>query len=188
VADVEEARGDSNSYADLARKVASKHPDALAYLGVGGPHTDLLLKQLADALPGARLYATSGLAESPPPAGADLPPVETIDPEFPASAYGSAGARVLRRLATQLGTPVPVDALYGYEAMRLVLDAMRSAGSRPNDRDAVADSALAPRLRRSVIGTYSITRSGDISPARFASYQLSRGKLEYQGTRLPPRG
>jgi branched-chain amino acid transport system substrate-binding protein len=188
VADVEEARGDSDSYADLARKLASKRPDVLAYLGIAGPHADLLLKQLADALPGARLYATSGLAVSPPPAGGDLPPVETIDPEFPASAYGPAGTRVLRRLATQLGAPVPVDALYGYEAMRLVLDAMGSAGSRPNDRDAVADSALAPRARRSVIGTYSITRTGDISPARFASYRLSRGKLEYEGISQPPPG
>jgi ABC-type branched-subunit amino acid transport system substrate-binding protein len=95
---------------------------------------------------------------------------------------------VLRRLATQLGTPVPVDALYGYEAMRLVLDAMGSAGSRPNDRDAVADSALAPRARRSAIGTYSITRTGDVSPARFALYQLSRGNPEYEGTRQPPGG
>jgi branched-chain amino acid transport system substrate-binding protein len=188
VADVEEARGDADSYVDLARKLASKHADALAYLGVGGPHADLLLKQLADALPGARLYATSGLAGSPLPAGDDLPPVETIDPEFPASAYGPAGARVLRRLATQLGTPVPVDALYGYEAMRLALDAMGSAEPRPNDRDAVADSALAPRTRRSVVGTYSITRTGDVSPSRLASYRLLRGRLEYEGARRPPRG
>jgi branched-chain amino acid transport system substrate-binding protein len=183
VSAVEEARGDADTYADLALKLASKRPDAIAYLGVGGPHADLLLKQLADGLPGARFYATSGLADAPPPETADLSPVDALDPAFPPHTYDRAGRRVLDRLGTQLGMPVPSEALYGYESMRLALDAMNAAGERSNDRDAVAAAALESRTRRSVIGTYSIARTGDVSPARFAAYRLFRGRVEYQGSR-----
>src|SRR3954466_2291021 len=40
VTDVSEARGDAKSYADLARDIAADAPDAIAYLGVGGPQAN----------------------------------------------------------------------------------------------------------------------------------------------------
>jgi branched-chain amino acid transport system substrate-binding protein len=180
VSDVQEAHG-SNDYSGLAGKIASRDPDVVAYLGVGGARTDLLLRQLADALPGVRLYATSGLADSPPPAGAGVPPLDLVDPVFPAAAYGRKGRRVLARLGIEMGVPVPAEALYGYEAMKLVLDSLNSAGSRSNDRDVVTAAALGRQAPHSVLGPYSITRTGDVLPTRFAAYRLSGGRLDYRG-------
>lgn len=52
-----------------------------------------------------------------------------------------------------------ICAAYGYEAMSLILEAVRSEGA---DRRQVIDAVLATEGRRSRIGTYSITEPGDI--------------------------
>ena len=59
-------------------------------------------------------------------------------------------------------------ALYGYEAMSVVLDAIRSAGSRGNDRQAVIERFFAVKNRDSVLGRYSIEADGEttLSPLR----------------------
>ncbi|MFL5885717.1 MAG: ABC transporter substrate-binding protein, partial [Thermoleophilaceae bacterium] len=166
---------DAGSYAGVVRKLASKDPDAVAYLGVGDPPTADLLRRLASAMPGVPLYGSSGLAVDPA-ALKGAPDVDLLDATLPASSYGRDGERVLERLRRQVGGPVPVAALYGYEAMRVVLDAMDRAGRRSADRDAVARAALVPRTRHSVIGTYSLSRSGDVAPVRFAAYRLDDGE------------
>src|SRR5947209_207214 len=109
-----------------------------------------------------------------------------VQDERPASRDPSEGRRVLARLRAELGVPVASEALYGYEAMEVVLDAIRRAGRAGNDRVAVARQALAPRIRRSVLGTYSLTAGGDTSTTDFAAYALSGGGLVFQGVRGPP--
>jgi branched-chain amino acid transport system substrate-binding protein len=182
LAAVEEARADEKTYADLARKIESKDPEAVVYMGVGGPQADLLLRQLAGALPGIPLYGSSGLAGDRS-AMVDAPPVELLDATFPASTYGPAGKRVLARLERQAGGPVPPRALYGYEAMRLAIGAIDRAGRHSDDRAAVAAAAFAPDPRRAAIGTYAIQRTGDVAPVRFGAYRLYRGGLYFEGGR-----
>jgi branched-chain amino acid transport system substrate-binding protein len=78
--------------------------------------------------------------------------------------------------ATFGGPPVP-EALQAYEATRLVLDSIRAAGGRGNDRAAVTDAFFATRDRRSVLGTYSIDRFGDTSLNTFAGDRMTRSGL-----------
>ena len=185
VVEVEEARADEQSYADLARKIASKDPEAVVYMGLGGAQADLLLRQLAAAMPGVPLYGSSGLAGDPA-STASAPPVELMDPTLPASEYGAAGKRVLARLEREAGRPVPSRALFGYEAMRLAIAAIDRAGRHSNDRSAVAAAAFAPGLMRSPIGAYTIKRTGDVAPVRFGAYRLYRGRLYFEGARPGP--
>ncbi|MFL5910419.1 MAG: ABC transporter substrate-binding protein [Gaiellaceae bacterium] len=185
VAEVEEARADEKSYADLARKIASKDPEAVVYFGLGGPQAGLVFRQLAAALPGIPLYGSSGLVGDRATT-AGVPPVELLDPTLPESAYGQAGKRVLARLERQLGGTVSPRALYGYEAMRLAIDAIDRAGRRSDDRSAVSAAAFAPGVRRSAIGAYAIQRTGDVAPVRFGAYRLYRGGLYFEGARPAP--
>jgi ABC-type branched-subunit amino acid transport system substrate-binding protein len=92
---------------------------------------------------------------------------------------------VLRRAAPRPLGISGAAALYGYEAMRVVLDAIAAAGADAGDRAAVVRAALAPRERRSVIGSYQVLATGDISPARFAGYRRSALQLRYLGERPP---
>jgi ABC-type branched-subunit amino acid transport system substrate-binding protein len=101
---------------------------------------------------------------------------------LPPSEYGPRARRVLARLrAHRVGTP-GAAALYGYEAMRLVLDAIAHSGG-DGDRGAVARAGLEPRSRRSVIGDYRVLGNGEVSTTRFGAYRESAMGLRYLGER-----
>src|SRR4051812_8065175 len=122
-----EAGRDPTAYPALAKKLAAERPDAVLYTGLGDQNAGPLLTAIQRALPGVPLYAGSGLASVYPlPAG--LPPLAAVKPALPARVYGPEAQRVLARLVRQRGAPVAPEALYGYEAMRVVLDALDAAG------------------------------------------------------------
>jgi branched-chain amino acid transport system substrate-binding protein len=86
-----------------------------------------------------------------------------------------AGQRFLRAFRERFGRPANPAAAYGYEAMALLLDAIRRAGSDADDRGAVADQVLSTQDRPSVLGTYSIDGNGDTTLATVSGYQISDG-------------
>jgi hypothetical protein len=69
----------------------------------------------------------------------------------------------------------------------VVLDALTAAGADADDRSAVARAALAPRQRRSAIGTYRVLAGGDVTPARFGAYRRSATGMRYLGERFAQR-
>src|SRR5437763_2774418 len=93
-----EARHGAADYLGLSRDVAARAPDAVIYTGLGDPDAARLLATLGRALPGAALYGSSALAQSPDAGG---PPAQVLKPAGPASAYGKRGRAVLRRLRLQ---------------------------------------------------------------------------------------
>jgi len=177
IAQVQEARSGESDYAGLVRKVAARKPGAVIYTGLGGPTGDRLFAELEKQLPGVPRYATGGVAPDPPATGT----VRFVDSVAPAAAYRPAARRVLRRLEARSGAPVSAGALYGYEAMRIALDAIDSA--RPTgDRKAIVRAALGSR-RDGVLGTYSISAGGDVAGATFASYESVAGRVRFLGLR-----
>jgi branched-chain amino acid transport system substrate-binding protein len=77
-------------------------------------------------------------------------------------------------------------AIYGYEAMRLVLDTIRRLGPRGYDRAAVREALFAARDRESVLGKYSPDANGDTSPAVFGAYRpLADGSYRSVGAVRP---
>ena len=177
VTDLAEPHDDPATYADFAKKIAQKNPDAILYTGLGDANSGPLLAALTRALPRAQRFGSSALATSSP-LPASLPGIVLLSPLLPPSAYGPRANRILR----EAGTRDPA-ALYGYEAMRVVLDALAAAGPDSGDRAAVARAALAPRVRRSVIGAYRVVPGGDLEPVRFASYEHSASGTRYLGER-----
>jgi branched-chain amino acid transport system substrate-binding protein len=177
VTEVAEPHEDPATFADFARKIAAKRPDAIVYTGLGDANAGPLLTALARALPQARLFASSALAMASP-GPASLPDVALLSPLLPARTYAPRARRVLKATATN-----EVEALYGYEAMRVVLDAIAAAGPGSGDRVAVARHALTPRARQSVIGPYRVLAGGDRAPVRFGSYELSSRATRYLGKR-----
>jgi hypothetical protein len=66
--------------------------------------------------------------------------------------------------------------VYGYEAMRVVLDAIRAGG--PN-RELVRRAGMTIRTRRSPLGRYELRATGDVEGARFALWALRDGRFEF---------
>jgi branched-chain amino acid transport system substrate-binding protein len=181
VTGVEEARRGAADYADLARDTAERHPDAVLYTGLGDPDGDRVLAALRAALPGARLYGTAALAAAP--GGARAPASYVARAQGPVATYGVPARRMLRRLARERGTPVGSDAVYGYAAMRLVLDAIDLAGRSPDVQMATIRAALRPRTVRSLLGDQALDARGELSPARFGLYRRASGRLQFLGMR-----
>jgi len=179
-ATAEEYRGRVEDIPGIAGSLAEVRPDAVVYAGVASPGTGRLLAAIERRIPGAPVLATSGLLARDPARPIPVAPatVQTYTPIRSPAALGPEGRRILHHLRKTEGPAVaPPEALYGYEAMRLVLDAIRRAGP---DRRGVIRRALTSRERRSALGDYTVRATGDIDGGQFALWALRHGRFEYQ--------
>jgi branched-chain amino acid transport system substrate-binding protein len=183
VTGVERVQPDLDEAPELAEDLAEDDPQAVIYLGIGGDPAETVIAAVADpALAARSLTAASPLANPGAlPAREPARGVAVVSPMLPAAQYPRAGRRVLRRLGRRQGSAPPVEALYGYESMRIVLEALRAAGRRATDRVAVIEAARERGPHGSVIGRYRFDDRGDTSLRRLSEYQLERGELEYRG-------
>jgi branched-chain amino acid transport system substrate-binding protein len=176
----EEYRGQVEEIPDIVRALAEASPDAVVHAGVAGPGTGRLLAAIDALMPGVPVYAGGGMLARDPALPIPAAPrrVEAVTPVPPAAALPPEGRRLLGRLRSAEGPRAArPEALFGYEAMRLVLDAIRSAGP---DRRRVIDAALAIRGRRSPLGDYRVRATGDVDSERFAVYALHAGRFEFE--------
>jgi branched-chain amino acid transport system substrate-binding protein len=169
-----------------ARAARRKRADCVAFTGITANGAVQLFRDLARALPRARLFGSDGIAESgfadPREGGVPrsvgrrvLVTVATLAP----SAYPEAGRQFFARYTARYRDRNPDPyAIYGYEAMQLVLDAVAAAGA---DRRAVIDRLFATRNRQSVLGTYGFDRFGDTTLRTYGLYGIRRGALVYAG-------
>ena len=178
---VEALPDDANEVPDLVGKLAVSGAGGIVLLGVRGPATPAIFAGLARRLPRVPVLTGPGLAD--PGSAADPEPeeVQAITPVLPAAAQSAAGRRMLASLGGKTGVPARADALYGFEAMRVVLAAIDRAG--PNRR-AVVREALSPRSRRSLLGTVSVGGDGDVRTRRLALLRVRRGRATFR--RLVP--
>jgi branched-chain amino acid transport system substrate-binding protein len=176
----------AGGYRALARELRARRANCVAYGGITANNAVRLFRDLARALPRARLFGSDGIAESgfadPRQGGVPakvgrrvLVTVATLAP----SAYPAEGQDFLRRYAERYRDPHPDPyAIYGYEAMRFVLDTVAAAGS---DRRAVIERLRDMPARAGAIGTYRFDPYGDTTLRSFGLYRVRRGALEWAG-------
>jgi branched-chain amino acid transport system substrate-binding protein len=177
--DAEEYRGKVEEIPDIVDRVAAGDPGAVVIAGVAGPGTGRMLAAIDSRMPGVPVYATSGMLERDPKRPIPDAPlsVEAATPLMPARELPPPGHEVIRR-AGELAGPEAArpEAAYGYDAMRLILDAIEEGG---RDRARVAAAALAMRDRRGVTGPYRLRGTGDVEGQRFALYALENGRFRF---------
>jgi branched-chain amino acid transport system substrate-binding protein len=143
---------------------------------------------IARALPRARLFVTSPLAEpafvNPALGGVDLtvdPRLVITDPTLSANDYPPVGRRFQARFRRRYGSGAG-EGIWGDAAMSLMLDAIRRAsdsGRQDVTRTRVLQAIFATRRLPSVLGTYSIQASGDTTLCRFGVYRVRDGRLVF---------
>jgi branched-chain amino acid transport system substrate-binding protein len=179
--EAQEYRGRVDEIPDVVRDVAEDRPGVLLYAGIAGPGTGRILAQVDRELPGVPVYATVGMLARDPevPIPAAPASVDALTPVPPAAELPPEGRELLARLReTRSPAVARAEALYGYEAMRVVLDAIRAAGA---DRARVIDEALRIRQRRgSPLGTYRIRATGEVETTRFALHALRDGRFTFE--------
>lgn len=171
---VDNLTDDPGSADAAAAQLAKERPEAIVYAGLGDRPAERLLSSIARALPDTPVLMGSGVLDRAPLHFSQAPArVEAYSPLRPAASYGPRAERVLESVRRSFGDGAArPEALYGYEAARLALDAVAEGGGR---REAVVRAALRQRSRRSAMGTYEITRSGDVTGPPLTLYQLENG-------------
>ena len=177
----------ARAYHRLALRVRHAQADCVAYAGITANGAVRLVRAIAAAVPRARFFAGDGVSD---PAFTD-PRLGGIPARvgrrvwvsllaIPPSAHGPAGQDFFRRYG---GTSPNPYAIHGYEAMRLVLDAIAAVGP---GRDAVRRRITGVRDRPSVLGTYGFDVFGDTTRRDHGLYRVHRGRLAFD-RRVVPR-
>lgn len=155
-----DVRGDEpDEIADLVEEVTAERPDAILYAGPAGPIASAVLTALAARLPAVPVLGGPSLAVGPgferaPAGGCALTGVPR------SAALTRRGRQLLADLRHANGRQTGTEALLGYEAMRLALEAIEDGGP---DRLAVAKAARAAHQRNSPLGRYAVGRRGDVT-------------------------
>jgi branched-chain amino acid transport system substrate-binding protein len=103
--------------------------------------------------------------------------IATLDPK----AFGPEGKKFFKDYAAKYNVASPDPyAIYGYEAMALMLDAIKRASAAGTvTRQSVVDQIFQTKNRSSVLGTYSIDQNGDTSLTDYGLYKIVNGKLTF---------
>ena len=177
----EEYRGAVEEIPDLVRGLAEARPDVVVYAGIAGRGTGRLLAQIDQTLPGVPVYAGSGLLDRrsgrPVPAAPRI--VWALGPTPSIASLPAPARRLAKRLPAGDPAAKRPEALYGYEAMRVVLAAIRAAAP---DRELVRRAGMRIRTRRSPLGRYALRGTGDVDTERFALWTLRDGRFEFVRT------
>jgi branched-chain amino acid transport system substrate-binding protein len=176
------------NYRSLAQKAKAAGADCFVYAGITANNAVQLYKDFAAALPNAKLYGPDGVAESgfSDPKKGGIPTsldsrtkvtVATLSPDQ----YPPEGQEFFQAYTAKYGEDNPDPyAIYGYEAMKLGLDAI--ARSKTGDKADIIKALFSTKDRSSVLGTYSIDENGDTTLTDYGVYGIKDGELAFDQT------
>jgi branched-chain amino acid transport system substrate-binding protein len=176
------------NYRALASKANGAGADCFIYSGITANNAVQLYKDFSAAIPDAKLYGPDGVAESgfADPKEGGIPndvaskvkvTVATLSPDE----YPPEGQEFFDQFEKKYGEPNPDPySIYGYEAMRLALDAVQRSGT--GEKADIVKALFDTKDRQSVLGTYSIDENGDTTLTDYGVYTIKGGELEFDST------
>ena len=178
------------NFRSQAATMSSEGAECFVFSGITANGAVQLYKDVAAALPDAQLYGPDGVAESgfSDPAEGGIPAdvasrvkvtVATLSPDE----YPPEGQKFFDDFEAEYGEANPDPyAVYGYEAMRLVLDTCEQLAADCTDKQAMIDALFQTKGRESVLGTYDIDENGDTTLTDYGVYTIEGGELQFDQT------
>ncbi len=178
------------NFRSQAAKMKSEGADCFVFSGITANGAVQMYKDVAAAIPDAKLYGPDGVAESgfSDPAEGGIPAdvqartkvtVATLSPDE----YPPDGQKFFDSFSKKYGDDNPDPyAIYGYEAMSLILDTCEELGPDCTDKQAMIDGLFATKGRESVLGTYDIDKNGDTTLTDYGIYTIKGGELAFDST------
>ena len=181
----------SANYRSQASAAAASGADCVFESNIDANNATQLTKDIASAMPNAKIFAPDGDTDptfyDPKQGGVPLAldpritiTVATLDP----TAYPPAGQAFFKEYKAKYGTPVAY-AIYGYESMALLLDAIKRAsnnGTGPVSKASVIQALFNTKDRQSVLGTYSIDQNGDTTLTTYGAWKIDNGNFVFSRT------
>jgi branched-chain amino acid transport system substrate-binding protein len=165
-------------FTGAVEKIVESHAQAVFLAGGEGKGTAALWRDLYRADPDLLLLGSSSMDSEAftSQIGAAGANTYLTTPLLPVGLYPPVAQKVLRHYRSVFGVEGGPEALYGYEAMELVLDAIGSSGARGNDRQTVIARVFDTRRRNSVIGRYSVQSNGETTLSRYGVDHVVAGR------------
>jgi branched-chain amino acid transport system substrate-binding protein len=178
------------NFRSQAAGIKATGADCFVFSGVTPNGAVQVYKDVSAALPDAKLYGPDGVS----------------NPEFFDTAEGGIPANIAAKTKVTVATLEPdqypadgqkffneykkkysvdsVDpyAIYGYEAMSLVLDTCEELGADCSDKQAMIDALFNTKGRESVLGTYDIDENGDTTVTDYGVYTIKDSGLIFDQT------
>ncbi len=167
------------NYRTYAQGIKAQGANCFVFSGIVANGGVQITKDVAQALPTAKIYGPDGMCTStwtnPAKGGVPLSidkniqcTVATLD----LKAY-PGGKTFLAAYQAKYGNGAPDPyAIYGYEAMKLGLDTITSLGAKGNDKAAVLAGLFATKARSSVLGSYGFDANGDTTLKTYGLYKV----------------
>jgi branched-chain amino acid transport system substrate-binding protein len=178
------------NFRSQASTIKSAGADCFVFSGITANGAVQLYKDVSAAVPDAKLYGPDGVAESgfADPKEGGIPAdvankvkvtVATLSPDE----YPPDGQKFFDDFEAKYGEANPDPyAIYGYEAMKLVLDTCEQLGPECSDKQAMIDALFNTKGRQSVLGTYDIDENGDTTLTDYGVYTIKDGELIFGET------
>jgi branched-chain amino acid transport system substrate-binding protein len=167
------------SFTGEIEKIVESGAQAVFLAGGPGAGTVALFKQLHAANPRLLLLGPNTMVSDSfaSEIGAAASKTFLTTPVLALRLYPRSAQRVISDFRRSFpGVEPGPFALYGYQAMNTVLQAIRSAGSRGNDRQTVIERFFAASHPDSVLGPYSIEADGETTLSRYGVDRIVNGK------------
>jgi branched-chain amino acid transport system substrate-binding protein len=166
----------------LAGKIKSAGADGFFFGGITQNKGVQVFKDVAAANPSIKMFGPDGVAESAfsEKLGSKVEKnVFITNPTLDPKEYPPAAQDFFKEFKAKYGKDPEPYAIYGYEAMSITLEAIKSAGDKGKDRQAVVDALFKIKGRQSVLGTYDIDENGDTTLSDYGGNRIEGGKLVF---------
>ena len=176
------------NYRSLASRAKQQAADCFVFSGITASNGVQIFKDFAAALPQAKLYGPDGVAETgfTDPKEGGIPAsianrvkvtVATLDPK----SYPPEGRKFFADYERKYNEKNPNPySIYGYEAMKLALDAIERSGT--GKKEDIVKALFETEDRASVLGTYSIDDDGDTTLTDYGVYEIKGGNPSFLET------
>ncbi len=173
----------AQTYLPLARAIAQSGADCVLVSAVPESGAARLTAEVAAALPSATIFATGPLAQRAfvDPAWGGIP--SALDSRVmitaPAPGRGPAANAFAAAYSRSYGPPSPY-AVYGYEAMQLLLGAINRAtdgGKHPAERSKVVSKLFDTHAQQTPLGSFRVQPEGVTTLRDEGIYRVASGHL-----------
>ena len=182
--------GKAANYRALASKIKSSGADAVFIGGIVDNNGPQLAKDIFAANPAALQFCPDGVAVAEFTGEVDAKVQKQLRctaPTVSPDELPPAGQKFYADFEKEYNKPkdeIAPYAVYGYEAMTDVLDAIKKGG---DDKAAVIKAFFETKRTDSVLGPYEIDKDGDTTLTLYGAYLAKGGKLVFNKA-LKPQG
>jgi branched-chain amino acid transport system substrate-binding protein len=169
----------ATSYLALAEKIRASGPDLVYYGGITQNNAGQLLKDLRSVLgPDVKVMGPDGIYEEAflRDAGAAAEGTYITFGGVAPSKLTGKGADWYAAYKARFNAEPEAYAGYGYEAMKVALDAIGRAGAK--DRARIRDAVFVTRDYNGVLGTWSFDENGDTTLTAMSGRQVKNGRFD----------